>query len=141
VLLTFCRFEITADFGTFVRKNDLAAIGRYFAGWFLTAIAMTLGAPFWFDLLNKLVSLRSSLKPEGQPRGKDEEARERGDASGTGDEILKTANETLKRAEEVHEKAEEALTKATATLDKAGARPANASSPGAVANRTALDGE
>lgn len=27
-------------------------------GWLLTAIAVSLGAPFWFDLLNKLVNLR-----------------------------------------------------------------------------------
>jgi triacylglycerol lipase len=33
---------------------------RRFLGWLLTALAVTLGAPFWFDLLNKLVSLRSS---------------------------------------------------------------------------------
>ena len=32
-------------------------------GWLVTAIAIMLGAPFWFDLLNKLVSLRSSPKP------------------------------------------------------------------------------
>jgi hypothetical protein len=32
-------------------------------GWLLTAIALSLGAPFWFDLLNKLVKLRSSVQP------------------------------------------------------------------------------
>ncbi len=30
-------------------------------GWFLTAIALSFGAPFWFDLLNKFMKLRSSL--------------------------------------------------------------------------------
>ncbi len=29
-------------------------------GWLITAMALTLGAPFWFDLLNKLVSLRGA---------------------------------------------------------------------------------
>jgi hypothetical protein len=29
-------------------------------GLLLTAVALTLGAPFWFDLLSKLVKLRSS---------------------------------------------------------------------------------
>ena len=29
-------------------------------GWLITAIAISLGAPFWFDLLNKLMKLRSS---------------------------------------------------------------------------------
>lgn len=33
-------------------------------GWLLTAIAISLGAPFWFDLLNKFMAVRSSVKPE-----------------------------------------------------------------------------
>jgi hypothetical protein len=32
-------------------------------GWLLTAFAVTLGAPFWFDVLNKIMTLRSSIKP------------------------------------------------------------------------------
>lgn len=32
-------------------------------GWTLTAAAISLGAPFWFDLLQKVVQIRSSLKP------------------------------------------------------------------------------
>lgn len=32
-------------------------------GWFLTAAAVSLGAPFWFDLLQKIVQIRSSMKP------------------------------------------------------------------------------
>lgn len=32
-------------------------------GWLLTAIAAALGAPFWFDLLNRLVNLRNSVAP------------------------------------------------------------------------------
>jgi hypothetical protein len=36
-------------------------------GWILTAVAISMGAPFWFDLLNKVVAVRSSVKPqEGQ---------------------------------------------------------------------------
>lgn len=35
-------------------------------GWLITAAAASLGAPFWFDLVNKLVNLRSSGKrPNG----------------------------------------------------------------------------
>ena len=30
-------------------------------GWFITAIAISLGAPFWFDLLSKFVKLRGSV--------------------------------------------------------------------------------
>jgi len=32
-------------------------------GWLLTAFATTLGAPFWFDVLNKIVMIRSTVKP------------------------------------------------------------------------------
>lgn len=32
-------------------------------GWFITAIAATLGAPFWFDILNKIMVIRSTVKP------------------------------------------------------------------------------
>jgi hypothetical protein len=31
-------------------------------GWLLTALALSLGAPFWFDLLNKLMKLRGSVQ-------------------------------------------------------------------------------
>jgi hypothetical protein len=41
-------------------------------GWFITGIAVSLGAPFWFDTLNKLVNLRSAGKrPEGLAEDKD----------------------------------------------------------------------
>lgn len=32
-------------------------------GWLITACAISLGAPFWFDLLNKFVVARSTFKP------------------------------------------------------------------------------
>lgn len=32
-------------------------------GWLLTTFAITLGAPFWFDLLNKMMVIRSTVKP------------------------------------------------------------------------------
>lgn len=35
-------------------------------GYLLTALAISLGAPFWFDLLNKFVKLRSSVQAVGQ---------------------------------------------------------------------------
>jgi len=31
-------------------------------GWLLTALAASLGAPFWFDLLNKIITIRSAGK-------------------------------------------------------------------------------
>jgi len=44
-------------------------------GWLITALALSLGAPFWFDLLNKLVKLRSSVSTSttSQAKGKDED--------------------------------------------------------------------
>lgn len=38
-------------------------IGRMILGWLVTALAVTLGAPFWFDLLNKFMVVRSTVKP------------------------------------------------------------------------------
>jgi len=36
-----------------------------FLGWILSALAISLGAPFWFDMLNKIMKLRSTgVKPE-----------------------------------------------------------------------------
>ena len=32
-------------------------------GWVMTALAISLGAPFWFDLLNKFMVVRSTVKP------------------------------------------------------------------------------
>jgi hypothetical protein len=32
-------------------------------GWFITALAVSLGAPFWFDLLSRFVNLRGGVKP------------------------------------------------------------------------------
>lgn len=36
---------------------------RRLAGWIFTAISISLGAPFWFDLLNKFVNLRAAAPP------------------------------------------------------------------------------
>jgi hypothetical protein len=34
-------------------------------GWFLTIVAVSLGAPFWFDILNKIINIRNAgKKPE-----------------------------------------------------------------------------
>ncbi len=33
-------------------------------GWLLTALAISLGAPFWFDILNKIIVIRSTVKPK-----------------------------------------------------------------------------
>jgi hypothetical protein len=43
-------------------------------GWMLTALAASMGAPFWFDLLNKVMVIRSTVKPrEKSPEEKSED--------------------------------------------------------------------
>ncbi|MGI8430754.1 MAG: hypothetical protein ACR2MW_00470 [Chthoniobacterales bacterium] len=47
----------------------LDALRRHILGWVLTALAATLGAPFWFDLLNRFINIRSAGKaPEEKPK-------------------------------------------------------------------------
>ncbi len=38
-----------------------------FWGFFLTALAISMGAPFWFDLLSKLVRIRGDVKEQAKP--------------------------------------------------------------------------
>lgn len=33
-------------------------------GWLLTTLAISLGAPFWFDVLNKIIVIRATVKPK-----------------------------------------------------------------------------
>ena len=41
----------------------------HFLGWLLTAFAISLGAPFWFDMLNKVINIRAAGKaPEEKPK-------------------------------------------------------------------------
>ncbi len=44
-----------------LKFDGYGAFGETIFGWILTALAISLGAPFWFDLLNKLMKLRSSV--------------------------------------------------------------------------------
>ncbi|HEX8232879.1 MAG TPA: hypothetical protein VF559_06000 [Caulobacteraceae bacterium] len=51
-------------------------------GWLVTALAVTLGAPFWFDLLNKFMVIRTTVKPrEKSPEEGSEDSRPRKGAS------------------------------------------------------------
>jgi peptidoglycan hydrolase-like protein with peptidoglycan-binding domain len=49
------------------------------AGWLLLAVAATLGAPFWFDLLGRLIKLRAAGAKPGSGDGKAEGAAPAGD--------------------------------------------------------------
>ena len=61
---------------------------RSLGGWLLTALAASLGAPFWFDLLNKLMVVRSTVKPhEKSPEEASQDKQAKADkttASGAG---------------------------------------------------------
>jgi hypothetical protein len=46
----------------------VSKIPENFLGFLITALAISLGAPFWFDLLNKLVRLRSTGKKPADSR-------------------------------------------------------------------------
>jgi len=39
----------------------IICIAKSLFGWIITALALSLGAPFWFDLLNKLMKLRGAV--------------------------------------------------------------------------------
>lgn len=45
-------------------------------GWLITALAATLGAPFWFDMLNKIMVIRSTVKPHEKSGEEDSEDRQ-----------------------------------------------------------------
>lgn len=47
----------------------LTALDQHMLGWILTILAVSLGAPFWFDMLNKVMAIRSAGKsPEEKPK-------------------------------------------------------------------------
>ncbi len=46
--------------GVQIRQLSIFELGTKFLGFILTALAISMGAPFWFDMLKKLVNIRSS---------------------------------------------------------------------------------
>ncbi len=46
-------------------------------GWLITGLAISLGAPFWFDLLNKVMVIRSTVKPHEKSQEESSEDRQR----------------------------------------------------------------
>jgi hypothetical protein len=47
-------------------------------GWLITALAAMLGAPFWFDVLNKVMVIRSTVKPHEKSPEESSEDRQTG---------------------------------------------------------------
>ena len=49
-----------------IKWSDAGAWPSRIFGWLLTSIAIALGAPFWFDVLSKVMNVRSTLKSNGK---------------------------------------------------------------------------
>jgi hypothetical protein len=63
--------SVRSPLGLGWKNVDWASVTPYDAltkvlGWLVTALAISLGAPFWFDLLRKLVNMRSSGNKPGE---------------------------------------------------------------------------
>lgn len=56
--------------GKFFGAMGQASWWLRFLGWVLTAFAISLGAPFWFDLLNKFIRLRSGISTAESSKAK-----------------------------------------------------------------------
>jgi hypothetical protein len=46
------------------RRESLWRCLTLLSGWILTGVAISLGAPFWFDTLNRFMVVRSTIKPQ-----------------------------------------------------------------------------
>lgn len=62
------------------RSLSLAEFVTIGLGWLITALAIMLGAPFWFDVLNKFTVIRSTVKPHEKSLAEGSEDRQGGSA-------------------------------------------------------------
>jgi hypothetical protein len=61
------QLQLPVGWGSGNAPDDVGDVVSSVPGWLLTIAALTLGAPFWFDLLSRLARLRGSGVPE-KPR-------------------------------------------------------------------------
>ncbi|MGQ7856636.1 hypothetical protein ACUN24_20555 [Pedobacter sp. WC2501] len=69
--------DFSFEFPEMKGSTVAVAVLKSIFGWLITALAATLGAPFWFDLLNKFMVIRSTVKPNeksGEEGSKDNKA-------------------------------------------------------------------
>jgi len=52
------------DYFRVAPKDAMFSAVTILAGWLMTALAISFGAPFWFDTLNKFMVVRSTVKPQ-----------------------------------------------------------------------------
>jgi hypothetical protein len=57
-------------------KNLALFIFISLIGWLMTGLAATMGAPFWFDILNKVMVIRSTVKPAEKSKEEGSEDRQ-----------------------------------------------------------------
>ena len=57
-------FEANWSFFKSDKKTAIMLALGLLPGWLITALAISLGAPFWFDTLNQFMVVRSTIKPE-----------------------------------------------------------------------------
>ena len=55
--------DADAERRIFTQQDLFSIVSFHLWGWLLTALAVSLGAPFWFDVLNKIIVVRSTVKP------------------------------------------------------------------------------
>ena len=64
------------DDNTFLLKNKneripaaaLRLLEVHWVGWLITGLAVSFGAPFWFDLLSRFITVRSTIKPQDKTK-------------------------------------------------------------------------
>lgn len=64
------------------KGKNKGAFWEHVPGWLVTALALTLGAPFWFDVLGRLAKVRAAGNREGTAKDDDRAAEDRDDPSG-----------------------------------------------------------
>ncbi|MFL5403890.1 MAG: hypothetical protein ACJ8BF_13845 [Gemmatimonadales bacterium] len=63
------RIDSLAAYGVPLGWRDATFAWSTVPGWLLTALAISLGAPFWFDMLNKVMNVRAAGRaPEEKPK-------------------------------------------------------------------------
>jgi hypothetical protein len=72
------------------RPHGAADLVRIIGGILITAFAVTLGAPFWFDALNKMMVIRSTVKPHEKSPEESSEDRQTSKDKKSSDEATST---------------------------------------------------
>jgi hypothetical protein len=68
------QLKLPLGWGANNAPKSVSAALRRIPGWLITIAALSLGAPFWFDLLSRVARLRGSGVPEG-PRSPSDDAK------------------------------------------------------------------